>query len=169
MAEILLTKGQVALIDDADLHWLNQWKWSALGRNRRTFYAARWIGPRNKRIAVLMHRELLGLPRGDKMQGDHKNGNGLDNRRENLRIATSHQNRFNSVHLSVRNKSGAIGVHWYKAKRRWRAQVKLNGKRVWVGHFLNLEDAIKARQRAAKFHFGEFAPHGVPAGGLADA
>ena len=86
---------------------------------------------------------------------DHKNRNKLDNQKSNLRKATSQQNSFNG---SVRknSSSGILGVSWDKRLEKWRAYITLNGKQIYLGCYINKEDAIKARLDGERKYFGEF-------------
>ncbi len=102
-----------------------------------------------------MHRFILGLEIGDKRITDHVNGNGLDNRRKNLRRVTVQQNNSNRVRLRCDNTSGCTGV--VRHQGRWRVQICVNGKCYHVGCFTNKKKAISARREAAKKYFGEFA------------
>src|SRR5665213_3111116 len=88
MREIQLTKGKIALVDDADYEYLSQFKWQAHRRGGKTYYAKTDIGRRS----VGMHQ--LVMDAGD-LEVDHRDGNGLDNRRSNLRLATHSQNQCN--------------------------------------------------------------------------
>ena len=89
---------------------------------------------------------------------DHEDRNPLNNRRNNLRPATIQENARNHS-LSKRNSSGVIGVSYYKQGNKWRAYIKDNDKNfVSLGYYNNKDDAIKARLRAEKEIFGEFAP-----------
>jgi len=109
---IPLTQGQVALVDEADFEWLAQWKWYARwAENTQSFYAVRnerSVGSSSRQRAVFMHREILQLRPGDPRKGDHQNGDTLDNRRSNLRHATSSQNTINS-RLRADNATGHHG------------------------------------------------------------
>ncbi len=157
MANIQLKGGKTALVDDKDFDWLNQWKWRA-GNSHGRFYVVRTcrISPK-KIVHVSMHRLILKLGKED-LGVDHINGNGLDNRRSNLRLATTQQNGFNRTKLSVANKSGTTGVYWHKTTRRWRARIKFDYRHIWSRNFRNKEEAIAARREAEKQYFGEFAP-----------
>lgn len=86
---------------------------------------------------------------------DHKDGNGLNNQKENLRICTQAQNIGNSI-ISKNNKSGIKGVCWDKARNKWRASITINNKHVHLGRFLNINNAKDAYIKAAKEYFGEF-------------
>lgn len=88
---------------------------------------------------------------------DHKNRNPLDNRKSNLRKATKYENAANHS-KSIRNTSGVIGVNWNNSENKWIAQLKKEHKVVYYKRFNNKEDAIRARLKAEKEYFGEFAP-----------
>ena len=111
MREILLTKGMVTLVDDADYKKLSRWKWSY------DRYAYRTILHKDgKKSSWRMHRELLSPP--PKMHVDHINGNPLDNRRSNLRICTPAENIRN---CRGRNKTSKYhGVSWDKSRNKWK-------------------------------------------------
>jgi hypothetical protein len=148
MKSIPLTKGKFALVDDGDYEYLNQFKWQL----HDVSYAKRGKQRGGKYITILMHREIIKPPAG--MGVDHINGNPLDNRRENLRVCEQSQNTANRG-LNKKNSSGMIGVH--KSHGKWRACIKVNYQNINLGHFDNLEDAVKARDEAAKKYRGEFA------------
>ena len=152
---IPLDKGQVTLVSLRDYAWLIQWSWFASPTDDGSFYAARstWDGVRV--IRLLMHREILGLTRGDGKLGDHRNLNKLDNRRENLRIATHSGNILNTPRRKD-NTSGAKGVYFFPERNNWYARVHVNGKMKFLGYFPTKEDAIAARVAAAREHYGEF-------------
>lgn len=110
-----------ALVDDADFEWLSQWPWHfSMG------YAMRKGG----RKTVNMHRQILGLERGDRRQGEHKNRNPLDCRRSNLRIAERGQadNQQNRG-AQVNNTSGYRGVFWSGKEQKWVANARVGGMR----------------------------------------
>lgn len=88
-------------------------------------------------------------------QIDHINGNKLDNRWNNLRLADPSQNNANCP-ARARNTSGFKGVTWHKRNRRWQAQIRVRGKPIYLGQFDKIEDAAQAYSRAAEDHFGEF-------------
>lgn len=102
-----------------------------------------------------MHRVVVGCP-DDKLV-DHIGGKATrnDNRRSNLRIATPSQNSQNSC-LHSNNTSGYTGVTWDKKNNKWIAQIKLNYKNIFLGRYVDINDAIKARQDAEEKYFGEW-------------
>ncbi len=147
MKEIKLTQCKVALVDDNDFAWLNQWKWFA-AKNKHNWHAQRGRAP-----SLLMHRLILNPPEG--YQCDHINGDGLNNQRSNLRICTNSQNQQNRIH--VRGTSCFKGVYWYKPNRKWRSLICLDGKHISLGCFDFEIAAAEAYNEAALKYFGQFA------------
>lgn len=102
-----------------------------------------------------MHRFILNII--DRcIEIDHINGDSLDNRKENLRVASSSQNANNKVKLSPKNTSGYRGVTWDKHSQKWMAQIYKNNKRTNLGRFDTKEEAAKVFDSAAKKMYGEF-------------
>lgn len=153
---IPLTQGLTAKVSPEDYARLSRWKWQAHWF-KRSFYATRsfTISPK-KRITILMHREVLGLIRGDKRLGDHRNQDTLDNRRGNLRTATSSQNVQNSC-TRCDSSTGLRGVDFHRPTKKWQARVQLHGTRIYLGVFSNKREAIFAYRKAARELHGEFA------------
>ena len=150
--EIPLTQGRVALVDDEDAALvLASGNWRAL-RNRTIFYAARHIRRTDgRRTTQRMHTLLTGWP-----YVDHVNGNGLDNRRANLRPATNQENQRNRG-KQENNTSGFKGVGWHKRIGKWQASVRVDGRLVHLGYHATPEAAARAYDAAALEHHGEFA------------
>jgi len=145
MKQIPLTQGQYAIVDDEDYEWLNQWKWFAEWKNTKSYYARRYNGLINgKEHKIYMAREILGLKRGDKRQADHENHITLNNCRSNLRIVTHSQNQW--------NKTNPRGYHWHKRKKKYQAQIRLNGKSIHLGDFQTAEEAHNAYLEAKKIY-----------------
>ncbi len=153
MREIPLTRGLIAIIDDDDYERLSAYKWYA-AKIRNRFYATRdtWEGGK-KGIPVRMHRDILGLVRGDGKIGDHKNRNTLDNQKENLRVVGYSLNNHNS-NLRRNNPSGYRGVTWYRNKH-WNAQIGSNGKTIYLGRYEDPIEAALAYDRAASERWGD--------------
>ena len=160
MKTISLTQGKVAIVDAADYKWLNQWKWRAYrGNSSYTFYAVRWTPKiKHKRSLEFMHRLILGLHNTDDTHSDHINGDGLDNRRANLRLCNHCENMRNR-RINSNNKAGFKGVHIYKidCNKPYRAQIKVNNRKVHIGHYETAEAAARAYDVAALKHHGRFA------------
>lgn len=150
---IKLTKGYFALVDNEYFEFHNQWNWHAK-EGKNTVYAVRTEGSGVNKKNIKMHREIMNAPKG--IEVDHKNGNGLDNRKRNLRYATHQQNQMNKGPQS-NNKSGYPGVHLEKGSGKWIAYIKLDGKHINLGRFEILGDAVKVRKAAEKKYFGSFA------------
>lgn len=110
-----------------------------------------------KRIRLRSHVVVFALHTGSLpvIEIDHINGNRADNRIENLRSANRQQNMWNTS-IPVTNKSGIKGVCWHKTGKKWRAQIQVSGKQVFLGLFNDIEDAATAYSHAAKKFFGEF-------------
>jgi len=145
---IPLTQGKYALVDEGDADWIVYFgKWHA-ARHGRTWYARR-RDQGSKRL-VSMHALIAGD------HADHANRNGLDNRRVNLREATSSQNNANKGPAS-NNTSGYKGITWNRGARRWKAQIGIDGQRRYLGMFDDPAEAARTYNRAALEIFGEFA------------
>lgn len=144
-AEIKLTQGRVALVDDSDLEFLLQWKWCA-HRKANTTYAVRSQYTCGVWKTIAMHTAITGYA-----YVDHKNGNGLDNRRANLREATVLSNNHNRRPDAGHAFKGVTPV-----KDRWRARILLSGRRVSLGTFSTPEEAARAYDRAAHQQDPEF-------------
>lgn len=154
MSEVPLTRGMVTLVDEADLPLIAGYAWRPQPRSDGKGWYARAYVPGGGRKKVLMHRLLMpGL-----RQVDHKNGNGLDNRRStgNLRPATDSQNRANSTRHLVRS-SRFKGVRWHKKAKRWETSITLHRRRIHLGCFTSEEDAARAYNVSALRLFGEYA------------
>jgi len=152
--QIQLTQGQVALVDDEDFEWLNQWKWFAVWEpNLETFYAARQIriSP-TKQTHVKMSRFIMNTPPW--LVVDHVNHNTLDNQKRNLRNVTTSQNGMNR-RPNKNNTTGFRGVTKTRYNR-FKAEVKLNGKKLYFGTYDTAEEAAKAYEKASDELYGEF-------------
>lgn len=159
MKEIPLTQNKVAIVDDSDYAELVKYKWRAQ-RNEQKWYAVRYT--RNllglPRVSW-MHRQIVNTPSG--AETDHINGDGLDNRRCNLRVCSKSQNLINAG-PQRNNTSGYKGVHFHKQKGLWYAQIRANRIKFQSRYFESKDDAARAYDELAKQHFGEFAQLNFP-------
>jgi len=153
---IPLTQGKFAIVDPQDYERLRAIKWHA-NQGPQTWYAVHSLtnGRNAKRKNLQMHNLVLDVPPG--MYADHVNHNGLDNRKANLRAVTHTQNVWHRRKFRPPSRSKYKGVDWAKDMKRWRARIRVNGKRIYLGSFENELDAAKAYDAAARKHHGDFA------------
>ena len=152
MQTIQLTQGKVAIVDDCDYEWLNQWKW-----HYNNCYAAHADYSVVPKRMVYMHRAILeAMGFKDFEKSDHINRNRLDNRRCNLRPATARQSSCNRGRPKT-NKSGYTGVRWCSDTKKWRACVYMYKRTISLGHFEDIKEAAQAYNEAARKYYGEFA------------
>jgi hypothetical protein len=138
MKEIPLSQGLFALVDDEDFEELNKFKWF-VQKNKNTFYAKRHIKKEEQDTTIYMHNIIMKTPK--EMVTDHINHNGLDNQKSNLRIVTQRQNMHNKQN---KTSSMFVGVHWHKLAKKWNANIRVNGKQIYLGQFNNEEEAHNA-------------------------
>jgi hypothetical protein len=155
--EVQLTRGMVALVDDADWPQVDAYKWHAVEARPGIFYAETRL--RNARCPLRMHRFLLDAQTGQVI--DHRNHNGLDNRRGNIRFCTITQNNQNQK-LSRRNTTGYKGVSWHSQAQKYQVFISLDGRNRNLGLFSDVIEAAQAYDRAAQGLYGEFASLNFP-------
>lgn len=160
MKTISLTQGYVAIVDDEDYDLVVNLRWHASKSMTGAIYAT--SNPSRKRgspklPAIRMHRMIMGLPAYDIREVDHViPEKTLDNRRCNLRIATSGQNKRNTRRRKD-NSSGYKGVCYVEKRKKWMARISLNGKEKFLGYFDSAQSAADAYAYAAPIFHGEFA------------
>jgi hypothetical protein len=154
MITVPLTQGFVAVVDDDDA-WVLDYSWRVTVDRSGHRYARRSIRTGHKVRDILMHREISKAAPGTMV--DHKDGDGLNNRRSNLRLATDSQNQWNRKSKRAGTYSRYKGVSWYKAYGTWMAEICKDGVRTYLGQFASEVEAAKAYDRAALEAFGEFA------------
>lgn len=132
------------LVDDEDYEKTKVYKWyGERGASNNTFYA-------RTAYRVSIHRLIMDSPQG--LEINHINGNGLDNRRQNLEICTKTKNGLWRVAVNKNNKSGCPGVSWHKQQRKWYVTVRMDGKNRYLGLYEKLENAIEARKQFSIKH-----------------
>jgi hypothetical protein len=144
IAYVPLTQGLNAIIDISDIELISDFSWHA-HKTKYSFYASR-----DASSYKLMHRLIMNAPAD--FYVDHKDGNGLNNRRSNLRLVTHQQNMLNRR----RHQPGLKGTYFDKKKNRWIVQIKIDGKQKKIGSFLNEQDAHQAYVDASQKFHGEF-------------
>ena len=145
--EIPLQNDKVALVSECDYERVNQYKWTIDGNGyvvrMESYYDAQ--GNRRRR-KIMLHRFIMDAPPGTEV--DHAHHNKLDNRREALRVTTRYYNQWNS-----RPRKGSTsrykGVHWDKRDKRWCAEIRVMGKKHYLGRFATEEEAALAYDRKA--------------------
>jgi hypothetical protein len=160
MREIPLTQGKTALVDDADYDDVARFKWMAHKGRGKTWYARRAVHVSererlNGRRWISMHRYLLSHVPTKSTEIDHKNRDGLDNQRTNLRVGNRSLNQVNSG-PSSRNKLGLKGVSQNRQGRPY-AQIGHGATRLFLGRFGTPEEAARAYDLKARELYGEFA------------
>lgn len=159
MRKIPLTQHKVALVDDADYGWLSQWKWFAQKDHARDkWYAVRTVnrGRGRSPARVFMHRAILGLA-GSYPKVDHRDLDGLNNQRHNLRTASDEQNARNKPTVA---RSGFRGVYFLSDRSGlhvWQARVSHAGRDISLGCFDDPAEAARVYDAAARKYHGEFA------------
>lgn len=152
MKLIKLTRGKFAKVDTEDFEILSKYKWHF----NRLGYADRNLCKKTKTTKhkmISMHRMIMKPE--SKQEVDHINGNGLDNRRSNLRLCSSSQNKFNRGKPKT-NTSGYKGVSWEKDRNKWTSQIRVDGQRLRLGSFDLIADAVAAYNKASKKYHGKF-------------
>ncbi len=139
------------IVDADDAAWASQWRWTLRHGYVTRHTTTPGIGPR----MIFMHRELLGLNYGNKLEGDHINRNRLDHRRENLRAIQKHENCQNVSRRGGR--SSYRGVCWNAKNNKWQVSFKVRGKAVYFGLFSDEHEAgaIATAERKRLMPFAE--------------
>lgn len=143
MKKIPLTQGKEALVDDADFEWLNQYKWRYIPNYKPEYVGSAAMS--SSRKIIRMHRLILGAKKGQEV--DHVNRDPLDNRKENLRIATRGENTRNQGGRKD-STSGQRGVNFHKPRKSWVARIQVDGNRYFLGAFKTKKEAISAYNKA---------------------
>ena len=155
MRRLHIEHGLCAVVDDRDYEWLRHFRWH-LSRSGQRHYA---VAGTDVASGMPMHRMILKPP--DNLSIDHINGNGLDNRRANLRLATQQQNMWNR--RGKRNTSSRFkGVSWKTDQQKWYAAIYVDKQDLHLGRFDDEMEAARAYDAAAHEHFGGYARLNFP-------
>lgn len=143
---------QKTIIDTEDLEKVKKVTWGVQwSKFTKSYYVAGNKKIDGKWYSIRMHRYILGLKKG-KMQVDHIYHDTLDNRKKNLRIVTSKENRQNKRKQS-NNTSGVTGVNWCINSKKWIVQISVYGKRKQLGYYDCFNEAVKVRKHAERKYF----------------
>lgn len=152
MAELLLSNGMKAKVDDAMYDRLSQFKWQPMAREKCLYARRSYRGKDGKTKGVLLHHEIMG----SSSMVDHIDGDGLNNLRENLRSCTHSENMRNRRKFKIKT-SEYKGVSWKKTHQKWDASIRVNGTLIPLGYFNNELEAAETYNLAAPLFFGQFA------------
>jgi hypothetical protein len=156
--QVPLRGGLVALVSEEDAERVLAMTWGQ-AKTPNTTYAFHRVFERGELVYFIqMHRFVMDAPKG--VLVDHINGDGLDNRRCNLRLATAQQNSCNR-RINSNSRSGFRGV-WKSSPNRFSAKINCGGKIIHLGTFLTAEEAARVRDEAAIKLHGEFASLNFP-------
>ena len=154
MKTVPLTKGKFAMVDDEDFDEVSRHNWTfdpiCDGKAKR----------KEGGKTILMHRQIMNCP--DDLDIDHKNRDGLDNRKDNLRFCSQSMNMANTKKRSNARTSSYKGVCWYPKYNKWCAVLGFRKKRNFLGYFINEIEAAQAYDNKAREKFGEFARLNFP-------
>lgn len=149
MINIQISESLFAIVDDRDAH-LAEYRWGAMFTKHGKVYARRVESGKT----ILLHRQVLGLTEGDPLV-DHLDGDGLNCTRENLVKSDYVLNARNRPGAQRNNlSSGHLGVNIHKKTGEWEVRIRVRGRRIWIGRFKKLDDAVDARLKAEKKYWG---------------
>ncbi|MDR6555425.1 HNH endonuclease [Paenibacillus qinlingensis] len=139
------------LIDTEDLEKVKIYRWNinSKGKNNRTLYVSAYKKENRKNVFITnLHRYIMGLEKGNKLVVDHINHNGLDNRKENLRIVTVAENAQNLISGKRGSRTGVRGLSWSKSLKMWQVRIHINKKLHHFGYFHDYDEAQKLAETA---------------------
>lgn len=168
MKEIILTRGQAALVDDDDFDYLSQWKWNAYRRDERcTYYAVRSCYEGGKKKTLRMHNVIFQRHNPTPYtELDHIDRNGLNNTKSNLRACTRSENLFNRRNFGALPKGIRLQKSTYtdsenktRIYTKYQARINVNGRSIFLGNYSNLDDAINAYAEASEKYYPNYATY----------
>ena len=148
--ESKMSNGLAFSIDDSDSWVLSLCNWFCAKKSNKNYVAGNLFDEGSKSLKrAYLHRVILG----DECNGlvvDHIDGNPLNNHRSNLRAVTHQENLRNRPNVVKNTTSGFRGVNWHKQRGKWNAVIKHNGKKISLGLYLDINDAVNARIKKEK-------------------
>ncbi|MFH1371916.1 MAG: HNH endonuclease [Planctomycetota bacterium] len=157
---IYLGENEYTIVEPQDYYKFSKFKWIFLICNKRPYAASELKVGKVKTKRVYLHRAIMRAPKRKLV--DHRNGDGLDNRRANLRLATRSQNMMNRAKIKSKTSSKYIGVSFDKGCKRWRAAIRVNYKQRHLGSFKDEIEAAKVYDAAARKYHKDFARLNFP-------
>lgn len=144
-------QGRPFYFDIEDFDMISKYYWRV---HQHEYVSTAIYDPNTKKITEMqLHRFIMNpLP---EQEVDHINHIPYDDRKENLRIVSTSQNQMNTI-TSSRNTSGVKGVHWDKDTKKWRVRITVNGKRIGLGFYSDINEAAKARKEAEIKYYGQY-------------
>jgi hypothetical protein len=158
--KIYLGEGEYTIVEPPDYYKYGKYKWIYWGNGKNNYAIGELKIGHRKTKQVGMHRVIMGAPKGKVV--DHINGDGLDNRRANLRLATRAQNIYNRRKTTKKTSSRFVGLSFNKKSTMWDGCIQYKRKKIHLGRFKNEIDAARAYDRAAIKYYGEFARLNFP-------
>lgn len=142
------------IVDDDIYEQIKDRAWRVIKVSNGAFYIGWKSHKAGKDVTVYLHRLVMGDPKG---MVDHKNGDTFDNRRENLRVTTNSQNQMNSAKRKTPTASRYKNVTWNKKLKKWKAQLRVDGKDFFLGYFEEERHAAEAVELSRPILHGEHA------------
>jgi hypothetical protein len=157
MLRVPLSQGRWATIDPEDAENVLQYRWYIDRSNRsgREYARSNVYLPNGKHTTILMHRLIAGFP-GTRSVVDHRNGDGLDNTRANLRVC-SYSNNLMNQRPRTDGTSRFKGVSWNTKRSKWVVNIQIKGRNTYIGLAECEEEAAVLYNIAAQLFYGEYA------------
>lgn len=160
--KILLGEGKFAFLSSQDRELASPHAWRLIHGTHTDYAQTQVRQPDGSYVSVLLH-QLIGQAMGIEGPVDHKNRDGLDNQRTNLRPGPATLNAANKIKMQTRATSSAYkGVSWCPLHKKWRVTLRVNGKKRHLGYFAAESEAARAYDRAALQAWGEYARPNFP-------
>lgn len=156
MKKILLRNGNYAIVDDEDYSMLSKltWKLGKAQDGTPTIFSINYFKQGATFKQIKMHNLIVDPPK--KHYIFHRNRNPLDNTKGNLKILNSSQHEVTKPPQS-NNQTGLKGVSWHTRFKKWQATIQVNGRKLYLGRFIDIRDAANAYNEAALKHYGDYA------------